>query len=168
MAALRPVEDTVWPRPEPVSMTARLSGLIGGQGDRVTRGDAVSIYLTALQSESAPAEAVRRHAERQAEAALALANIAETVVATSANPRMSDVAVLERAIVTLGESRSIYLSALGAVAALDRETRTATANAVNQDLRAAQAALGLQADRLAERVMRENTRAVAERVRDDV
>lgn len=161
VSALARVEDTVWPRPEPVSMAARFTGLIGGRGDRVTRRDALDIYLNALASEAAPADAIRRHAARQADAAAALAQLAETVIAQSANPRMSDVALLERAIVTLGESRSIYLSALTETAGIDRVDQTRVAQTIDENLRGAQSTLGKQADILAKRVMSENTRTIA-------
>lgn len=158
--AARDVETAPWPKPEPVSFVARIAG--ADDKDRVTRSEAVEIYVSALQPAGRRFERLSSDARRNLGAADRLSRIAFNAV-SSARVTMNDVATVESAIQALRENRKVYTGAAHELEKLGEpidqkqvdEIRTAYANAIRN--------LGQAADALAERIEKDRTETVAAR-----
>lgn len=134
-----------WPKPEGASFAVRFAG--GEEDGRMTRDRAVDIYIGSLGGE-APAERIAADVRRHLVAADQLADIAARA-SDSANPRLSDVAVLEASIADLRETRAVYIAALKKL-----DAGGDALDAVREPLDSAVKKLGRVADDLAESAMK--------------
>ncbi|MGF1543866.1 MAG: hypothetical protein ACFB00_05100 [Parvularculaceae bacterium] len=166
LSAAADVEPDAWPRPTETAFADRVAGVFGRatseDGQRISRDDAVAAYVAALAARDEPYAALVDDAAEQLRAADRLARIAEDL-ATTADLTMADVAVLEQAILDLRASRRIYLDAwrrlddawgLPAATSIDRAQ-------IDRAFEDTTRRVGAAADRLADRVMDGERRAVA-------
>jgi len=152
-AAANAVEATPWPKPENVSFVTRITG---GGGDRVTRSEAVDIYVDSLQ----PAGARFQKLASDAWQNLAAADRLNLVALNAVNaPRLSmnDVVLIEGAIQTLRENRAIYSEATEDLEKAGEPVNDDECDAIHDAYASAIKALGQTADLLAERI--ENNRS---------
>lgn len=157
---LAAVNKTPWPKPQSISISERLTGLLSESDDRVTRDDAIAAYITDVTAFPAPCDQIKKDALAQTTAALELAFVAEASL-ESLNPRMSDVAVVEEAIKALSESRSIYLASLKRLPKADPDDRAAARDMIRMIFDDAVVRLGTVADELADRVAADRTQSFA-------
>ncbi|WP_425407809.1 hypothetical protein [Hyphococcus sp.] len=161
--AARDVKATPWPKPQPVSIVARIAG--AGDDNRVSRSEAVATYVNTLQPVGMRFQKLALDARRNLEAADRLSRIALNASA-SARVTMNDVVTVEGAIQALRENRKIYTSAAreieqGGESVDSNEIdviRTAYADVIRE--------LGRAADALAERVEKDRTETIAARSGD--
>lgn len=99
-----------WPKPSSSSFAERLTGGEAG-ADGVSRDDAVEAYVAELKVMPDAQLALVKDANRHLGAARLLREAADDAC-DSPNPRLSDVALLEDAIASLRETRSIYIASL--------------------------------------------------------
>lgn len=157
--AAKAVETAPWPKPENVSFVARITG--GDKEDRITRSDAIAIYLDSLTPAGDRFLRLADDAANNLVAADALGKAAHNALSA---PRLSknDVAMLENAIRALRENRQIYVSAARQIEkngeAVDPTRLAAIGEAYEQAIRD----LGDSADALADRIERDRTETVAE------
>ncbi len=145
---------TPWPKPEAVSFTQRLTGFIS-DGDRMTRDRVVEIYVEDLAAAGSPAQGLMADAAVHMKKAANVVSVAD-IASHAANPRMSDVAVIEQSITDFREIRNIYVAACRK---LDMQDVDVTALA--DELDAALASLGEAADRLADAAVKNRSKAFA-------
>ena len=155
--AARAVEKTPWPKPEPVSLFSRMTG---GGDDRFTKADAVDFYLDVLPE--GPAGITEVFTELQANIASAreLDRAADTAIYSS-RPSANDIATVETAIHALLENRKIFNATLQQLAkdqAGDYDTEIENAD---NEFKTVIQSLGSTADRLAERIEEDRSRAYA-------
>lgn len=147
--AAEEVEKAPWPKPEPVSFIARITG--GGGDDRVTRSDAVEAYLSGLNPAGARYPQLAAHARTNLLAARQL-NVAARQAVDAPRLAMNDVALIEGAIQALREHREIYAAAAKELARLGEPVSDESIDAIRDEFREAVRMLGETADVLAERI----------------
>jgi hypothetical protein len=153
-SAAQDLARTPWPTPDPVSFAQRMTGFIS-DGDRMTRDRAVEIYIEKLNAGSAPNDALLADAADHLTRAKAVASVA-LIACESANPRMSDVAIVEQSIADLREIRSIYVSAYKELSADDDAI-----DGLKHRFDGALAELGAAADLLADTALKSRAKAFA-------
>lgn len=149
------VSQTRWPKPN----ANPLGAMLGGGRDRVSEQDAVETYLAALGG--AGAGAVMADANRHLAAAGRLADTA-AACANAARPVMADVAVVEDAIADLKGIRDVYVASLKSLKKEGERVGDDDIRAVRDDFNNAIRTLGKAADRLADSVAHNKSRAYAE------
>jgi len=158
--AVRAVEATPWPATQKVSFSARITG--AKNDDRITRSDAIEIYLDTLLSQGA------RFAQLTSDARANL-NTADTLLAKANNVRfaqrlsMSDVAIIEGAIQKLRENGKIYAAAAKALEKSGARVDQAQLADIRAGYRAAIKALGASADAVAGEISRRQDAYAASR-----
>lgn len=160
IAAADRLSNTPWPKPEPASLGARLTGGVVG-GSRVSQGDAVTAYLARLAGEPAPASAVFTDAENHLGAAANLVDVAD-IAAASMRPARADIAILEEAIGDLRMTRDVYLASLKTLARSGDAVDDQDVRQLRVAFNAAIEEMGAAADRLAESVADTRARNFAE------
>ncbi len=148
------VARTPWPKPSSSSLAERLTG-VSAEGARVSRNDAIDAYLVSLKGSGAAEASLIADADRHLGAAGALKEVAE-IACDSANPRLSDVALIEDAIADLRETRSIYAAA---IKKLDGDTLDA--DQLKQSFDEVIREIGTVADLLAENAMKRSSESFA-------
>ena len=155
------VATTHWPEPEPVTWTARVTGIVsGGKSQGASRKDALDFYLISLRQADNPEAMLTAHAQAQLQAADALANAAESA-AFARRPSMSDVAIVEAAIGDLRKSRDIYIASAKEVTENDAR-KDALVAGLKTDYSRAIKEIGAAADLIADRVASDRTRTIAQ------
>lgn len=143
------VESAPWPRIDQVSFLSRLAG--AENEVRVTRKDAIAIYLEDLGSNGAPFTRLAADARANLGAADQLLNAAGHSL-TAQRINVNDVAVIEAAIQTLRTNRQIYISTARQIEKagepVDKMQLTAIRDAYAEAIRD----LGETADALADRI----------------
>ena len=96
-------------------MTERLTGIVTGpQKERITKDQAVEVYVAVLEKSGDPQAALLADAETQLRAADVL-TAAATSAASAVRPVMADVAIVEGAMGELRQAREIYLASIAMV-----------------------------------------------------
>lgn len=155
--AVRAVETTPWPKPEPVSLISRITG---GGGERISFSDVVAIYMDVLAAHDNSAGALVSDANGNLADAVVLNDAA---IAAVEAPRLSmnDVMLLESAIGALRENRRIYEAAAESLEeqgeGVDPLVMAIIADRYAQAIRD----LGDAADQLAERIENDRSRTYA-------
>ena len=161
--AAEAVRETRWTKPEKKDLSALLAGVIGDSGTRFTRENAIVEYVALLNREADPVLAINQDIEKTLHATDELIAVSKET-ADALNPRMSDVALLESAIADLGETKSIYLSALSF---MERDRKTddiaLMRGAVKESFSRKLSWLGDVADELADRAHKERKETIAAR-----
>ena len=155
--AARAVEAAPWPKPERVSLFARVNG--GGKAS-VSRSDAIAAYVGDLQ----PAGARFARLEADARANLAAAerlNLAALQSAEAPRLAMNDVVLIEDAIRALRDHRDIYASAARELEKIGEPVDDERINMLRAEFRDAVKTLGDAADLLAERIKRDRSATFA-------
>lgn len=156
--AARAVENAPWPKPDTVSFLSRMTG--GAGEDKLSRDDAVKIYVSKIGATGAPFERLVSDAGSNLAAADRFNLIALHAMGA---PRlaMSDIARVEETIQTLREHRLIFADA---ARKLEKEGETVDGAKV-EEIRNAYAhtikSLGETADLLADRIERDRTSTYA-------
>lgn len=156
--AVKAVEDTPWPRPEPVSLFSRIAG--SGGDERVTFSDAVSAYIAAL----GPAEERMFVLVNDANTNLARATkLNDAALAAVYAPRLSmnDVKLLENGIRTLRENRRVYEAAANELEDSGDAVDPEAIEDISERYGLAIRALGDAADQIAERIENDRSRTYA-------
>ena len=155
------VADVNWPKPQAASMSERLTGIVAGpKKERVTKKQAIEVYVAALETAPDPQAVLIEHAETQLRAADVLIAAAEDA-ATATRPAMADVAIVEGAISELRQSKEIYLASLDLVAGDDPAVKNVK-RGLKTDFNRAIREIGAAADVLADRVARDRTETMAQ------
>lgn len=161
--ALKSAADAValtrWPKPENADWGARLAGVVGAGSERFSEDDAVAAYLAAL-GESPRQDDLLADAARHVAAAGELARVAQGA-AESIRPTMTDVSIVEDAIIGLRATRDIYLEAADALAKEGEALSPAEERALKAAFGDAIKELGAAADHLADRVAADDTTTYA-------
>lgn len=144
--AAEEVARVPWPKPSSSSFADRIAGA-GADGKRVSRDDAIKVYVAALAETADPETALMAEADRHLRAAGALMDVA-AVATDSPSPRLSDVALIEDAISDLRETRAIYIASMKKLNAEDRD-----ADRLKDSFDRVIKDLGEAADELAENAM---------------
>lgn len=158
--AAHEVETAPWPKPETVSLVARVTG--AADEDRVTRSDAIESYIGGLQPAGRRFERLASDARINLGAADRLSRIALNAV-FSARVTMNDVATVENAIQALRENRKIYTGAAEELEKLGEPVDPAEVDAIRTAYSDAIRNLGEAADALAERIEQDRTETIAAR-----
>ncbi len=158
--AARDVEAAPWPKPEPVSIIARITG--GAEDDRVSHSDAVEIYVTALQPAGLRFERLSLDARDNLDAAARLSRIADNAI-ISPRVTMNDVVTVENAIQALREHRKIYTGAARQLEKLGEPVDEDQIDAIRTAYSASIRSLGNTADMLADRIEKDRTETIAAR-----
>lgn len=148
------VAKTPWPKPSSSTLAERLTG-VEPDRDKVSRDDAIDVYVDALSKREEAEKALMADADRHLEAARALNAVAEAAC-DAPNPRLADVALLEDAISDLRETRSIYVASLKKLDGDDLNIEL-----LKQSFDDVIKSLGVVADDLAKNAMNKNAEAFA-------
>ena len=143
------VETSPWPKPEPVSIFSRMTG--ASDDDRVTRSDAVAVYVNALQPAGARFSQLAIDARANLGAADRLLRAADHALAAQ-RLTVSDVAMVEDAIQALRENRQIYVSAAREIENAGEPIDGVQLEAIRDAYSEAIRELGRSADALADRI----------------
>ena len=143
------VETVPWPKPQPISFISRMTG--AGGDDRVSREDAVDVYLQALQASGAGFTRLEADARAKLAAATRLNEAALDTVNASRHST-NDIVLIETAIQTLREHRQIFADAGKELKKQGRPVDEELLDALRDDFRAAVKTLGKTADVLADRI----------------
>ena len=155
------VADVSWPKPQAASMSERLTGIVAGpKKERITKKQAIEIYVASLEQTPNPQAALIEDAEIQLRAADVLTAAAEDA-ATATRPAMADVAIVEGAISELRQAKEIYLASLDLVAADDPAVDNVK-RGLKTDFNRAIKEIGAAADVLADRVAEDRTKTMAQ------
>lgn len=143
------VETAPWPRIEEVSFITRLAG--GENSDRMTRSDAIAIYLDQLNPEGARFSQLAIDARANLGAADRLISAAGNALAA---PRLSmnDVSTIEDAIQALRDNRQIYTNAARQIEKSGEPVDKLQLDAIRNAYAEAIRDLGRAADALADRI----------------
>lgn len=155
--AAETLSRTSWPEPENVSWQARIVHI---GADRVSKSDAVEIYLASLGETGDRYSKVLRDAEAHLRAADDLA-LAAANAAQSVRPVMDDVSIVEEAIGDLRQTRDIYVESLKALAKLGEPAPSPTVRELKSGFDTAIKTLGAVADELADRIADDDTETFA-------
>ena len=152
------VETAPWPKPQQVSFVSRISG--ASDEDRITRSDAVAIYLNELQPAGNRFTQLAIDARANLVAAERLSRAAQGALAA---PRLSmnDVTMLETAIQALRENRQIYTSVARQIEKSGEPVDEAQLDAIRTAYVEAIRALGQTADALADKIADDRTETLA-------
>lgn len=161
--AVRSVETTPWPKPEPVSLISR----IAGGGERISFSDVVAIYVDVLSANEDRSGALVSDAHVNLADAAVLNDAAAAAVYAS-RLSMNDVMLLENAIRALRENRRVYEAAAGELEALGDAVDPAVMETISEEYARAIRRLGDAADQLAERIENDRSRTYAAPDRDAV
>lgn len=148
------VAKSPWPKPSSSSLAERLAGGEADE-DKVSRDDAVKVYVASLKSAPSADILLMADADRHLEAARVLKAVAEEAC-DSPSPRLSDVALIEDAIADLRETRAIYVASVKKLDADDD-----IADRIKDSFDEVLKDLGDVADQLAENAMKKNSEALA-------
>lgn len=151
------VSRTKWPAPDDASWQARIAHI----GDeRVSKSDAVEVYLASLGEEGTRYDLVLADAGEHLKAADGLARAA-AIAANSVRPVMADVSIVEAAIGDLRQTRDIYVESLKTLAKDGEPVQTAIVRDLKSQFDEAIKTLGAAADELADRVADDRTETFA-------
>jgi hypothetical protein len=158
--AARKATETPWPEISSRNWGARVIGVVTADEDEFTRGDAIDLYTKKLAATHAPCDDLMRDAIMQIAAAEALyreaKKVSEQSVATS-----RDIELMETAISTLKESRSIYLGVIRKIDADNEVDVRATSAFVRTEFSLAADRLADLADEMADNVLADQIRSFA-------
>ncbi len=157
--AARAVETAPWPRPEQVSLVSRITGA-DEAGDRITRGDAVGVYVDELKASGEGFSKLTLDARSNLSAAENLLRAADNALA-AARLTTGDVAVIEGAIQALRQNRQIYLSAAHHIEKAGEPVDDSQLDALREDYAAIIRELGQSADALADRIDKDRSESYA-------
>lgn len=154
--AVRAVETTPWPKPEPVSLISR----IAGGGERISFSDVVAIYIDVLSaSPDRPGALIGDAHVNLADAAVL--NEAATAAVYASRLSMNDVMQLENAIRALRENRRVYEAAAKELDELGDAVDPVVLETISEQYNLAIRQLGDAADQLAERIENDRSRTYA-------
>lgn len=139
---------------------ARIAG--AADEDRVTRNDAIEIYVNGLQPSGGRFQRLASDARANLDAADRLSLIAFNAI-SSARVTMNDVATVENAIQALRENRKIYTGAADELEELGEPVSAMEVDAIRTAYADAIRELGRAADALAERIEQDRTETIAAR-----
>ena len=149
-----------WPKPQAISMSERLTGIVAGpKQERITKDEAIEVYVAALEKSPDPKAALIEDAETQLRAADVL-TAAAVSAASAVRPVMADVAILEGAMGELRQAREIYLESLEEVTS-DKIVIAELKRGLKSDFNRAIKEVGVAADLLADKVAADRTQTVA-------
>ncbi|MEO1136762.1 MAG: hypothetical protein AAFW68_09150 [Pseudomonadota bacterium] len=156
--AAQAVQTAPWPRIDQVSFLSRLAG--AENDNRITRKDAIAIYLEDLGPGDARFSRLATDARANLGAANRLLTAADHAL-TAQRVNMNDIAMVETAIQALRTNRQIYVSAAREIEKtgepVDKNQLTAIRDAYADAIRA----LGKSADALAERIEEDHSATYA-------
>ena len=153
------VKETPWPTPRKTSLASRLAGG-SDQSGRVTRSEAIEIYIAGLTPSGARFSALAADARANLASARRLldsAGAAENATRLS----MADVKVVEGAIQALRENSKIYVSAAKALEKSGEPVDDDVLQRIRTSYKDTINALGRAADSLADRVSQNRNKAMA-------
>ncbi|MEZ5892382.1 MAG: hypothetical protein R3C58_04460 [Parvularculaceae bacterium] len=148
------VETAPWPKPQTISLVSRITGAEGD--DRVTRSDAVEIYVGALRPAGARFEQLSLDARANINAAARLEDAARNAL-TAPRLTMNDVVMVETAIQALRENRQIYFAAARQIEKSGEAVDGAALDGIREGYAVAIHDLGEAADAIADRIERDRT-----------
>jgi hypothetical protein len=158
-SAAEAVASVKWPKPESADWGARLAGVVGAAPERVSEDDAARAYLAVL-GPAPRKDALLADAARHVAAAGELARLAEGA-AEAIRPTMTDVSIVEEAIIDFRRTRDVYYEAVAALAGEGEAFSSAESRALKASFSDAIERLGDAADALADRVAEDDTRTFA-------
>ncbi len=147
--AAKAVDTAPWPKPQPASLIVRMTGV--GGSDRVSRADAVEVYLQELDASGAGFVRLSHDARLNLAAAARLDQTARKALHASRHS-MNDIAMIETAIQTLREHRHIYTDAGKELKKRGYAVSDEALDALRDDFRLAVKTLGKTADVLADQI----------------
>lgn len=148
------VETAPWPKPQSISMFSRIAGAVkddDADAPRISRSDAVEIYIADLAPSGAKFSTLANDATANLGAAKRLAAFADTAL-SSPRLTMNDVAAVEGAIQALRENRRIYVSAAKSLEKAGEPVDDDVLDALRNGYSLAIRDLGKAADALADRI----------------
>lgn len=152
------VDATPWPKPESISLLARVTG--GGSDDKISKSDAVDQYVDALSREPAPFAQLASDAQSNLSAAKNLNSVARGAL-DAQRLSMNDVALLETAMKMLRDNRSMYADAAHDLAKLGATVDDGEVDALRDAFADAIKDLGKTADLLAKKIDEDRTSTYA-------
>ena len=159
------VETTPWPKPQSSSLVSMLTG--GSEEPRLSRSDAIAIYLNDLQPVGARFGQLSIDARANLHAADRLNLVAQNALSS---PRLSknDVTALEDAIKALRENRQTYVAAAKQLEKVGEPVDEMQLDAIRDGFKYAIKDLGKTADALADEIDRDKTQTYAGPEQPDV
>lgn len=151
------IARTPWPKPESASWTDRLAGATD-TGPRISHDDAARTYVETLPAPRK--DAALGDAAQHLGAARALVLAAEAA-SGALRPAMSDVSVVEKAILDLREARDVYLASLKLIARAGEPVASTESRRLKAEFGAVIEDLGAAADRLADEAENDPRRTFA-------
>lgn len=150
------VEKAPWPKSEPVSLLARMTG----GGDRISRSDAIAYYMASLEPAGARFSVLAGHARNNLDAAHALNDAALRALDA---PRLSinDVVLIEGAMQALRAQGEIYTIAARQIAKAGESVDEARLEILREDYREAIKTLSVTADLAVERIAHDESATMA-------
>ncbi|WP_411816716.1 hypothetical protein [Hyphococcus sp. DH-69] len=157
--AAREVEFAPWPKPQSVSFVSRITG--ADDEDRITRSEAIEIYLEGLEPAGQRFTKLAQDAHSNLIAADRLAFIAQNALAS---PRLTknDVSTVETAIKALRENRQIYINAAKQIEKSGEPIAPEEIDAIRTAYSDAIRKLGKTADALADQIDNDHSATVAQ------
>lgn len=154
------VKKTPWPTPRKTSLASRITGGGSEQPGRVTRSEAIEIYIAGLAPEGARFSALAADARANlADARQLLDNTGAAEGSTRLS--MADVKAVEGAIQALRENRKIYVTAARALEKTGEPVDDDVLQRIRASYKETISALGRAADSLADRVSHNRNEALA-------
>jgi len=157
--AAQAVESAPWPKPQSTSFVSRITG--GDDDDRMTRSEAIDVYLEGLEPAGQRFTKLAQDAQTNLIAAERLDYVAQNALSA---PRltMNDVSTVETAIKALRENRQIYINAAKQIEKSGEAIAPEEIDAIRTAYSTAIRKLGLTADALADRIDDDRSETVAQ------
>lgn len=152
------VETAPWPKQASLSFVSRIAG--AADDTRLTRSEAIAIYVEDLQPHGARFRQLVVDARANLHAADRLNRVARTAV-FSPRLSMNDVVAVEGAIKSLRQNRQIYVAAAKQLAKAGEPVDAVQLRAIRDGFKVAIKELGQTADALADQIERDRSETYA-------